>query len=921
VVSGVGLVGRDHEVSLLAGLLDGVATGRGSVVWVEGEPGIGKSALLSVLRSRATLAGCLVRSGAGDELAGAFPLRLMADCLGVTVRSEEPLVAEIARLLRGELVLPGAVDPAAAAGERILELVDKWCAAGPVVLVAEDLHWADEASVELWGRLARSVDQIPLLLVGSCRPVPRRPVLDRLSVVVRDLGGTVLRLGPLSAEDAAELARDRLGAPPGPGLKGVLARAGGNSLYLRELLDALLADDSVIIVDGIAELDAKAEALPGSLRAALGRRLGFLSEPTLRALRLAALLGVEFSAVEWAAVSGCSAGELGDMVSEATLAGVIVADQTRLAFRHDLIRQVLVDQTPPSLRSLFHTDTAFKLAQAGIEVDAVARHLLAGKGLQDWALTWLANLREPKVSLAPQVSQELLSRAVDQIDTSDARWEVLASRLAQLQYRLGHDDAAGRTSLAVLRRTADVEVAGQMRVQAVRAAGRTGRYDEAVALAESGFVDPTTPPHWRARLRAWAANGIHALGATGEAYQMAQAALGEAVACGDQIGAGYARFFLSQWSDGVQRRRYAEQALAELGDDSESVDLRLLILWSLLSILEDSGAADEVDNLLPQALEAAERVGNSRAYWLRSAAAWISYTRGDWDEGLRHMAVIPETFETLATETCAYRAEIALRRDQRALADTYLRAAGVPDRPEEAPFTPRIRELSSPLMLRAEADGDYERALSHGKELLTVPLPYTMDACFTLHLVRIAQQVGDIATATAAADWAAHSRYPATNGARCGSAVNDRDEEALLGLAEEYQRRGWRTLRAFALEEAAVLLACRGAVDQARAALTGAVQLYIDFGASLDVRRARSRLRAHGVRIGARSISRRVTKGWEALTPTEQRIAALVGEGLSNPDIASRLFVSRATVQTHVSRILTKLNVKSRVELIKSAWG
>jgi DNA-binding NarL/FixJ family response regulator len=118
-------------------------------------------------------------------------------------------------------------------------------------------------------------------------------------------------------------------------------------------------------------------------------------------------------------------------------------------------------------------------------------------------------------------------------------------------------------------------------------------------------------------------------------------------------------------------------------------------------------------------------------------------------------------------------------------------------------------------------------------------------------------------------------------------------------------------------EEAAVLLAQAGDLTGARAALTKATGGYADLGAAWDIRRADARLRRLGVRRGPRSLRIRPTTGWNALTPTEQRVAALVADGRSNPDIAADLLLSRRTVQTHVSHILTKLGYTSRIEIAR----
>ena len=132
---------------------------------------------------------------------------------------------------------------------------------------------------------------------------------------------------------------------------------------------------------------------------------------------------------------------------------------------------------------------------------------------------------------------------------------------------------------------------------------------------------------------------------------------------------------------------------------------------------------------------------------------------------------------------------------------------------------------------------------------------------------------------------------------------------------------GYPLFSAQALENAAVLHAEQGDTKAARTAYRRAVGIYNDLGAAWDIMRADTRLRQHDIRRGTRGSPRRPATGWEALTPTEQKIAHLVANGQSNPDIASQLFMSRYTVESHVSHILAKLNARSRFEIARAAAG
>src|SRR5713101_4338966 len=159
---------------MLVRFMTEVARGRGSSVLIEGEPGIGKSALVQAALAEAAGAGCQVFWGAGDELGQALPLLPLLEGLRVREPSANPRRNTIVRLLRGEFTADRSADVSAALAEQLLALIAEQCAVQPTILVIDDLQWADQATITLWGRLARSVRRIPLLLVGMMRPVPQR---------------------------------------------------------------------------------------------------------------------------------------------------------------------------------------------------------------------------------------------------------------------------------------------------------------------------------------------------------------------------------------------------------------------------------------------------------------------------------------------------------------------------------------------------------------------------------------------------------------------------------------------------------------------------------------------------------------------------------------------------------------------------
>ncbi len=189
-------------------------------------------------------------------------------------------------------------------------------------------------------------------------------------------------------------------------------------------------------------------------------------------------------------------------------------------------------------------------------------------------------------------------------------------------------------------------------------------------------------------------------------------------------------------------------------------------------------------------------------------------------------------------------------------------------------------------------------------------------------LIRLALDLGDLATATAAA--AAAREEAAKEPVPVKAAVADhcrglvaRDPAPVLAAAGYFETAGRVLDQGTALEDAAVLAARRGEVAAARRALAGAVRAYEQLGAGWDMRRATVRLRPYRIRRRPGSYQARPVSGWAALTPTEVTVASLVARGRSNPDIAAELFLSRNTVQTHVSHVLAKLGARSRAEIAR----
>src|SRR5262249_31353063 len=160
----------------------------------------------------------------------------------------DPRRARAASHLRSRWEGPDAEGDASVNGmEVLLTLADELCAAAPTVLVVDDLQWADETSLVVWHHLAASISQLQLLLIGICRPVPRRPEVRQARASVLRRGGELIALGPLAEKEVTDLVTAMVGAAPGDGLRRLTAQAAGNPLYVRELVEALLREHAVRI--------------------------------------------------------------------------------------------------------------------------------------------------------------------------------------------------------------------------------------------------------------------------------------------------------------------------------------------------------------------------------------------------------------------------------------------------------------------------------------------------------------------------------------------------------------------------------------------------------------------------------------------------------------------------------------------------
>ena len=930
------LVGRSNEVGMLQGLLAGVTAGVGGTVLVEGEQGIGKTALLREGLAGAAAAGCRVAWGAAEELGQQFPLGLITECLGPEGRLEGMGNGDAASLShgagRGSLVIAG--DPVLAGVERLLALVDRLCAISPLVLVAEDLQWADEASLLVWHRLSRAATQLPLLVAGSMRPAPAHEDLTRVRRGLLSRGGTLVALQPLPADSVADLVGQLAGSPPGPRLARLVRQAGGNPLYARELTDALIRDRQITMAGAAAELagDGDRLAVPASLADVIGGRLGSLGEAALPVLRWAALLEQEFSVTDLETVTGQHAGELMGVVAAAVAGGVLAESGPRLGFRHGLIRQVLYEGMPEALRAALHVQAARALAVAGAAPTQVAAHLVAvPEVIAGWVRDWLTQAAPILIYQAPLVAVELLRQAVRQLADDDPHLGTLETALVHVAFVLAQHAEVERAGARALARSQDPGRASEITWLVAYTLLRTGRPAEAAATLEQVLARPGLSVAHAGRLHALQALALTQLGQPDQAEQVADAALADAEAIGDRFAAGYCLHVLSvvDFCRGAEARRleHIDRALSMIGDALPTTDLRLLLLSNKIAALDNLDRRAEVLSTIQQSLALAESAGTPRLWAIRAAVAHVYFHAGQWDDALAELEAadglpgarsLPYLLHTLS-------ALIAVHRGEQDDLDTHLAALA-----EVSARDPMVRANVHYLLLAralvVEHAGEPGRAAAELAQSLDPGFAQDIAGRYLLlpTLVRLALAAGDVPVAAAAAEAAAAEAQSMPLPARAAAADHCRglmtaDPAPLLAAARYHQSAGRPLNQAQALEDAAVLLAQAGDSRGARDTLTEAVGLYESLDARWDIRRAYLRLRPHGIRRGPAGSRAHPTAGWDALTRTETKIAYLVAAGQSNPDIAAELFLSRNTVQTHVSHILAKLGARSRAEIVREA--
>lgn len=912
------MIGRTRERERLELWLAGVRGGKSGCAMIEGEAGIGKSTLVAWICGIGEGTAMDVFRGGADELDRSRAFGALTAALGVAPAPVDPASA----------ATPGAEFRAV---DRLVEYVEGRALRGPLLIALDDLQWADRETIVALRAIGRRLGHLPIALLASFRPWPRIPELATLVEAWAREDALEVSLAPLSHGDVVELAGELVGAMPGPALASQLDAAAGNPLFVRELIGALADDGAIRVTGEVAELER--EALPPSLRLTILRRVSMLGDATLRLLQTASLLGSSFSLADLATVLERRPAEVVEALMEARRAGVIEEAGELLCFRHDLVREALYGDLPASARRLLHRDAGRLLATAGAPALQVAEQLSLGVEPGDAeAVRWISQAARESAVRAPGLAVELFERAVGIAGADDPARLELSVELAEALVWAGRPGSAQELAERLLARPLGSALRDRVRATLVRALWLESRWQELVARVTRWLDDKDLSADRRGRLLADLAMAQMFLGDHADGERAAHEALliGEAQADERIIFAAlYALAPLYNARGDYAAELEASARGLEIAERGDNPDLaRFQPHFAHAMSLNSNDRYAEAERMLNIGLRLREELGTVWDLPLYQAGlADLHCQTGRWDDALAEAETGVTTAEEVGTRVglavCAsIAALIHAHRDDLQAAERLLQTADE----EIARSGPQWGTSYWTCLARAqiaEARGAGAEALAGiaavweqqaGASGLQAYLAPELVRLALLHQPALARQVAESVSAAFRESTVASARGSALLCA--GRVAGERPllEAAVAAFAES----GWLLEHAGACESLAAVLAAAAPVE-ARAVFETALELYQRLDARRDVARVLGAMRAAGLRRGSRAAHRRALKGWEALTATESEVVRLCVDGLTNREIGERLFISRRTVQTHLSHAFTKLEVTSRVALAAAA--
>jgi class 3 adenylate cyclase/DNA-binding CsgD family transcriptional regulator/tetratricopeptide (TPR) repeat protein len=917
-------IGREAERVAVHDLLVGAVGGSGGTLVLEGEAGIGKSHLLGEAVALAHGLEVKVIEITADEVTrrpGLLPFAL------ATAAEDRPAGGRLRELLSGGR-RPGDVeDLSFAIVEASVDAVDALAGDEPVLVVADDAQWADDLSLGVLRALVRRMTTGRVAAVVAMRPTPRPTELDRLVDLVVDGRGRRLRVDALDPLDTQALAAAITGAAPGTVLRQRLDATAGNPLYVTELLRALDDEGLLSIHAGVADVPPAAQ--PEGLSETLVRRLSWLPAPARELLRLASLLGTTFTLGDLATVTGRPVIDVAADLRDAAVAGLVVGGDDHLRFRHDLVRDAVYDHMLPAERRDLHLAAARALADAGAPTPQVAAQFARGARPGDLdAVAWLQRAAGETIAISPGAAVELYDAALALApDLWEGRSAILARMIEPLAW-CGHLDRAEQAAETVLASSPGDATAFQALRGLSSVYGNRGDIAAAIATIDRAVEAPGAPDDERARLTCFAAQLRVITGAVTdeEARRVGADGLARALAEGDVTLECVAHQVLG-CVDAVTGRgedavRHAREATALF--ESGRVSPASYLIPDMFYASELTGL-DRFDEAITQSVRSRERNERRGALSLLPMAHMIAAGThtyaGRYDDALAEIeagkAVVEDTGSlNFILYLHAVAARIALRRGDLPETDRHL-AAGMTHLEGGGSLFGADWLLDVQAERLAAGDGDGALALAEGTWAMTAPIRYFFGGLDRAPLlVRLAAGAGRTGLAdevTVAVDEGARRRPTASTEAlalQCrGLATGDGD--LLVRAVERYRSSPRRPALARCLEDAA-----HASTDgpASVAMLSEAAAIHAEQGARGELARVEAALRHRGAALGRRK-AERPTFGWDSLTPMEVTVTELVAEGLTNPEIGSRLHISRRTVETHLSHVFRKVDCTSRAQL------
>ncbi|MFJ2081799.1 AAA family ATPase [Micromonospora chokoriensis] len=938
------LVGRHREIAALRDALVRARAGEPTTVLVGGEAGVGKTRLLEEFAGQAVDGTARVLVGQCLELGEAgLPFAPFAAALRAVLRADGPEVfagyeAEFAPLLpelgrasaalAGPRALPLGDAPRGYLFDLVAELFQRLADACPLVLIIEDLHWADRSTRDLIGFLVRAARPGRLLLVCTYRTDelqrghPLRPFLAELD---RARGVERVELGRLDRDGTAAILADLLGAePPARAVDDVHDRTQGNPFFIEELA---VAGDPV----GCA-------ALPETLRDLLLARVERLPEPAQRVLRIAAAGGTRFAHDLIAEVAGLPEVELEEALRAAVAAQLVVAGRDGdYEFRHALVREAVHDELLPGEHARLH-------ARFAAAIEAQPHLVAAGRAPAEIAHHWHAAHDHPRALVAAKAAacaaadryayaeqRRLLERALELWElVPDAADLLDMDHLALLEQTLEAAVTAGDFSRAkTLTRAGLAEVdADAAPLRAARLLDQSGRLMALLGKSDGGreldeaYRLASASPQSAERARLLADIAAHLVKIDPQkAARVAAEAADDAEAPGAHSALLSTRIALL-----CHGERDLTGGLAELGRAAAAAraagDAPALVLALVFEsdMLCELGRYAESAQAAEAGVTEARRVGISRstgAYLLSNRAeALIALGRWDEAEEVCAEAARIDLSGVTGLHWLQLSAGLRLARARPGADELVDRALTFLGRPYLWPnHRLPLHELAIEAALASDDKVEAVRAARVAVADDSLPQLPREGWPVLSAVARTAARVGDrdLAVAVAALATDLPARHPA---ARAHAA----QVTALLAVGDQ-ALPAWRTAvgawradgQPYPLGRALVALAeaaaAAGERDETAAAVTEAAEIGQRLGAVPLVEAAGTLAR----RVGLRTLGQGGA-GSDLLTAREREVLRLVAEGHSNSRIAEQLFISPKTASVHVSRIIAKLDVTNRGE-------